>query len=105
VKDILEVLRENNFSNHKQAALLQVLNYALFVKNHPQDLCGMLYRKIQLLQQLPETPEKDNPKKNGTKRTQKVTTDVLMLLLQKSGISATSDDKNSSFDKLSYRFF
>lgn len=35
----------------------------------------------------------DNPEKSKAKRTQKVTTDVLMLILQKAGISTMSDDK------------
>ncbi len=87
------MLSQNNFSTQKQVELLQILNYALYKKQYPQDLCGILDRKIQILQQATETPEKDNSEKNGTKRTQKVTTDVLMSLLQKSGISAVSDDK------------
>jgi hypothetical protein len=49
VKDILEVLQENNFPNQKQVELLQILNYALFVKKYPQDICGRLDRKIQIL--------------------------------------------------------
>jgi hypothetical protein len=52
VKDILEVLQENNFPNQKQVELLQILNYALFAKNYPQDICGRIDRKIQILQQL-----------------------------------------------------
>ncbi len=84
---------QNNFSNQKQVEVLQILNYALFKKHYPQDLCGILDRKIQLLQQPPDTFEKDYPEKSGTKRTLKATTDVLMLLLEKSGISAGSDDK------------
>ena len=35
----------------------------------------------------------DNQEKSKAKRTQKVTTDVLMLILQKAGISTMSDDK------------
>ncbi len=89
----MEVLSQNNFSTQKQVELLQILNYALYKKQYPQDLCGILDRKIQILQQATETPEKDNSEKSRTKRTQKVTTDVLMSLLQKSGISAISDDK------------
>jgi hypothetical protein len=58
VQDILEVLRETNFPGQKQVELLQVLNYALYKKNYPQDLCGMIDRKIQILQQPSETSEK-----------------------------------------------
>jgi len=32
VKDILEVLGQNNFSNQKQIELFQIVNYALFKK-------------------------------------------------------------------------
>jgi hypothetical protein len=55
------VLEQHNFSNAKQVELLQVLNYALFVKNYPQDICGRLEKKIQLLQQPPAASENDNP--------------------------------------------
>ncbi len=95
-------MEQHNFSNQKQIELLQILNYALYKKQYPQDLCGILDRKIQILQQATETPEKDNSEKNGTKRTQKVTTDVLMFLLQKSGISAVSDDKAKMARLISY---
>jgi hypothetical protein len=51
VKDILEVLEQNNFSNQKQVEVLQILNFALFKKQYPQDLCGLIDRKIPLLEQ------------------------------------------------------
>jgi hypothetical protein len=54
------VLEQHNFSNQKQVELLQVLNYALFVKNYPQDICGRLEKKIQLLQQPAAMPENAN---------------------------------------------
>jgi hypothetical protein len=95
-------LEQHNFSAQKQVELLQIINYALYKKKYPRDLCGILDRKIQILQQPPEPPEKDNPEKSGTRRTQKVTTDVLMSLLQKSGISATSDDKAKMACLISY---
>jgi hypothetical protein len=44
-------LEQNKFSNQKQIELLQILNYALYKKQYPQDLCGILDKKIQLLQQ------------------------------------------------------
>jgi hypothetical protein len=55
------VLSQNNFPNQKQIELLQVLNYALYKKQYPQDLCGIIDRKIQILQQPTEeeTPQKD----------------------------------------------
>lgn len=79
-----------------------MLNFALYKKQYPNDLCGIIDRKIQILQQPSHTSEKDNPQKNGTIRTLKVTTDVLILLLQKSGISAVSDDKAKMARLISY---
>ena len=55
------MLGQNSFPNQKQVELLQVLNFALYKKQYPQDLCGIIEKKIQLLQQPPETPEKNNP--------------------------------------------
>ena len=57
----MEVLSQHNFSSQKQVGLLQILNFALYKKQYPKDLCGIIDRKIQILQQPPETPEKDNP--------------------------------------------
>lgn len=54
-------MEQHNFSNQKQIELLQILNFALYKKQYPQDTCGILERKIQILQQPCETPEKDNP--------------------------------------------
>ena len=51
MNDILEVIGQNNFSNQKQIDLLQVINYALYVKHYPHDICGIIDRKIQLLEQ------------------------------------------------------
>jgi hypothetical protein len=87
------VLGQHNFSNQKQIELLQIIDMALLQKDYPKNIHSIIERKIQLLQQPQEIPEKDNPEQSGAKRTQKVTTDVLMLLLEKSGISAVSDDK------------
>jgi hypothetical protein len=53
-------LEQHNFSNQKQVEVLQILNFALYKKQYPQDLCGIIDRKIQILQQPPETSEKDN---------------------------------------------
>ena len=97
------MLGQNNFSSQKQIDLLQIINYALYKKHYPQDTCGIIERKIKLLKLTGQgTHEKDNPEKSGTKRTQKVTTDVLMLLLQKSGISSISDDKAKMARLISY---
>ena len=102
VTDLLEVLEQNAFSNQKQIELLQIVNYALYKKQYPQDLCGIIDRKIQILQQPPETPDVGVDLRVCPKRTQKVTTDVLMALLQKSGISSVSDDKAKMARLISY---
>ena len=44
-------MEQNNFSNQKQIELLQFLNYALYKKQNPQDTCGIIERKIKLLEQ------------------------------------------------------
>lgn len=87
------MLEQHNFSNQKQVELLQIINFALYKKQYPQDTCGIIEKKIQILQQPPDTPEKHNPEESRTKRTLKVTSDVLMLILQKAGISTMSEDK------------
>lgn len=55
------MLGQHNFSNQKQVELLQILNFALYKNLYPQDLCGILEKKIQILQQPHEPPEKNNP--------------------------------------------
>jgi hypothetical protein len=56
----LDVITQHSFSNQKQVEVLQILNFALFKKQYPQDICGILERKIQILQQsdtaLPQSP-------------------------------------------------
>jgi len=54
VTDILEVLGQNNFSNRKQIELLQVLNFALYQKHYPLDTCGIVEKKIKLLEMADE---------------------------------------------------
>jgi hypothetical protein len=53
-------LEQNNFSNQKQVDLLQIINFALYKKHYPQDTCGIIEKKIQILNQPTETPQKDN---------------------------------------------
>jgi len=60
VNDILEVITQNIFSNQKLVELLQILNYTLYKKNYPHDLCGIIDRKIQILQQ-PDTTCPQSP--------------------------------------------
>jgi integrase len=61
VTDILEILEQHNFPTHKQIETLEVVNYALCKKKYPQGTCGILERKIQILQQSFEVSEKENP--------------------------------------------
>jgi len=96
-------LGQHNFSSEKQIELLHVLNFALYKKQYPQDTCGILERKIKLLELTKhETPEQDNQEQSSRRRTQKVTTDVLLFILQKSGITALSDDKAKIARLISY---
>jgi hypothetical protein len=44
------VLGQHNFSSQKQIELLQIVNYALHKKHYPQDLCGIIEKKIKLLE-------------------------------------------------------
>ena len=60
MNDILEVLGQHHFSNQKQIELLQIINYALYKKHYPQDICGIVEKKIKILEQPTEEPEKDN---------------------------------------------
>ena len=47
----MEVLGQHNFSNQKQIELLQIINFVLYQKRYPQDICGIIEKKIQLLEQ------------------------------------------------------
>ena len=46
------MLGQNNFSNHKQIELLQIINFVLHKKRYPQDICGIVEKKIKLLEQI-----------------------------------------------------
>jgi hypothetical protein len=83
------VLGQNNFSNQKQIELLQVINYALYKKHYPQDTCGIVERKIKLLELTEqETPEKDNPDVASIK----VRSVVILELLRKMQLGAAHND-------------
>ncbi|MDR2927061.1 MAG: hypothetical protein LBV41_02480 [Cytophagaceae bacterium] len=58
--------------------------------------------KYNSLQQPPDTPENTNLEKGGARRTLKVTTDVSMLLLQKSGKAPSQTAYGSSLELLPY---
>ena len=40
--------------------MLQIINYALYKKHYPQDICGIVEKKIKILEQPTEEPEKDS---------------------------------------------
>jgi hypothetical protein len=43
-------LEHNGFSNQKQIELLQIVSYVLHKKRYPQDICGIVEKKIKLLE-------------------------------------------------------
>ena len=51
VNDIMEVLWQHNFPSRKQIEVLQILDFALCKKCYPQDIRGIIERKIKLLEQ------------------------------------------------------
>ena len=67
---------------------MQILNYALFKKNYPQDICGIIDRKIKILQHSPETPEKDYPNVVSIK----VRSVTILELLQKLQLGTAHND-------------
>ena len=48
------MLAQHSFSNQKQIELLQIVNFALYQKQYPHDICGIVEKKIQILQQQSE---------------------------------------------------
>jgi len=100
--DMIEAVSQHNFPSQFQVIILKFIDFVLFKKQNPEDTCGIIERKIKLLELSIETTEKENIEKSGIKRTLKVTTDVLMALLKKAGISAASDDKAKIARLISY---
>jgi hypothetical protein len=49
VNDIFEALCQSNFPNKQQIEVLTILDFALCKKCYPQDICGIIRRKIELL--------------------------------------------------------
>ena len=92
VTDILEVLGQNNFSNQKQIELLQVLNFALYQKHYPHDICGIVEKKIQILQQPAEPPEKDNGEVPAQSASIKLRSVIILELLKKMQLGAAHND-------------
>ena len=82
------MLGQNNFSNQKQIELLQIVNFVLHKKHYPQDTCGIVEKKIQILQQPIETPEKDNTDVASIK----VRSVIILELLKKMQLGAAYND-------------
>lgn len=83
------MLGQNNFSNQKQIELLQIVNYALHKKHYPQDTCGIIERKIRLLELTEhETHEKDNHDTASIK----VRSVVILELLKKMQLGTAYND-------------
>ena len=58
VNDIFTVMSQHHFSKRKQIKLLQILDFVLYQKQYPENICGIIERKIKLLEQPEETTEK-----------------------------------------------
>jgi len=86
--DILEVISQHNFSNQKQIEFLQIISYALFKKKYPTKILGIIKRKIKLLKQPAEPPEKDNTEVASNK----VRSVVILELLKKVQLGPAQND-------------
>ena len=82
------MLSQHNFSSQKQIELLQIINFVLYKKHYPQDICGIVEKKIQILQQPPETPEKDG----AVVASIKVRSAILLELLKKMHLGTAYND-------------
>jgi hypothetical protein len=86
VNDIVDALKDHKFSNERAAELLEIINYALYSKQYPEDICGNLDNKIKLFRQAASTQsEKDsNPdnEESSEKATQKVKSVAIMEMLK-----------------------
>ena len=87
--DILDVMSQHNFSNQKQIELLQMVDFVLFKKQYPENTCGIIKRKIKLLEQTDrETGEKENPNVASIK----VRSVIILELLRKMQIGPAQND-------------
>jgi hypothetical protein len=86
VNDIVDALKDHQFSNERAAELLEIINYALYSKQYPEDICGNLENKIKLFRQAASTQNnKDSNTDNeesSDKATQKVKSVAIMELLK-----------------------
>ena len=55
VNDIFTVMSQHHFSKRKQIKLLQIVDFVLYEKQYPENICGIIERKIKLLEQPEET--------------------------------------------------
>jgi len=51
VNDIVDALKDHKFPNERAAEVLEIINYTLYSKQYPEDICGNLENKIKLLRQ------------------------------------------------------
>jgi len=68
--------------------LLQILNFALYKKRYPQNICGIVEKKIQILQQPTEAHEKDNTDVASIK----LRSVIILELLKKMQLGAAHND-------------
>jgi len=93
VNDIISALQENKFSPAKSVQILEIINYILYARQYPEDICGNIDKKINLFKQNIQSDEEDTEtQKNAQKRTLKVTTDVIIALLKEAGYVANNDN-------------
>jgi len=63
VNDILTVMSQHNFSSQKQIEVLHIFSFALHIKQYPEDILGIIDKKIKLLEQAEQetsTPANSN---------------------------------------------
>jgi hypothetical protein len=97
VNDILQILSQNNFSNQKQVELLKILDYALVVKNYPNNIHEIIHRKIQLLEQ-----SQDLLPTESTTVSQKSRSVVILEMLNEMGIGLAVNDRTKICRLIAY---
>lgn len=85
-------MTQHNFSNQKQIELLQIINFVLYKNQYPKDYCGIIDRKIQILQQ-PIEEKTDNKQKENTFTTSQQIF-FFHYLLNEIGINFGNSDKS-----------
>lgn len=95
------MLAQHNFSNQKQIELLQIINFVLYKNQYPKDYCGIIDRKIQILQQPTEEKPVNKQKENTFTTSQQIL--FFYYLLNEIGINFGNSDK-SQWIRLMYSF-